>query len=104
MELAKRSSLPIQAIDFSPDRRQRRVRCFSAAVAAAPSGPEPGPPFGQSIAAPVVYLRCAYATGLERLATLMGEVFALTRSAKVGSATCCSRRVSRAGCGGGDPQ
>jgi transposase len=82
----------------------RCVCCGARAIIAAPSGLEPGSPFGQSVAALVVYLRCAHATGLERLAALMGEVLALTRSAKVGSATCCSRRVSRAGCGGGDPR
>src|SRR5438067_2166522 len=47
------------------------------AIAAAPSGLEPGSPFGQSIAAVVVYLHYAHAIGLERLAALMGEIFAL---------------------------
>ena len=47
------------------------------------SGPgrlEQGSPFGQSIAALVVYLHYAHAIGLERLAALMGELFALTIS------------------------
>ena len=54
--------------------------CGVRAVAAAPSGLEPGSPFGQSIAALVVYLHYAHAIGLERLAALMGEMFALTIS------------------------
>ena len=51
--------------------------CGERAVAVAPTGLEPGSPFGQSIAALVVYLHYAHAIGLERLALLMGEVFAL---------------------------
>jgi len=54
--------------------------CGARATAAAPSGLEPGSPFGQSIAALMVYLHYAHAIGLERLAALMGEVFALTIS------------------------
>jgi transposase len=54
--------------------------CGARAIAAAPSGLEPGSPFGQSIAALVVYLHYAHAIGLERLAGLMGEVFALSIS------------------------
>jgi transposase len=54
--------------------------CGARAIAAAPSGLEPGSPFGQSIAALVVYLHYAHAIGLERLAALMGEMFALSIS------------------------
>ena len=54
--------------------------CGARATALAPSGLEPGSPFGQSIAALVVYLHYAHAIGLERLAALMGEMFALTIS------------------------
>jgi transposase len=54
--------------------------CGARATAAAPSGLEPGSPFGQSITALVVYLHYAHAIGLERLAALMGEMFALTIS------------------------
>jgi transposase len=54
--------------------------CGARATAVAPNGLEPGSPFGQSIAALVVYLHYAHAIGLERLATLMSEVFALTIS------------------------
>ena len=43
-------------------------------------GWKPGSPFGQSITALVVYLHYAHAIGLERLAALMGEMFALTIS------------------------
>jgi len=48
--------------------------------AAAPAGLEPGSPFGQSIAALVVYLHYTHAIGMERLATLMDEIFSLTLS------------------------
>jgi len=54
--------------------------CAARATAPAPSGLEPGSPFGQSIAALVVYLHYAHAIGLERLAALLGEVFALSIS------------------------
>ena len=54
--------------------------CGARATALAPSGLEPGSPFGQSITALVVYLHYAHAIGLERLAALMGEMFALTIS------------------------
>jgi transposase len=54
--------------------------CGARAIAAAPSGLEPGSPFGQSIVALVVYLHYAHAIGLERLAALMGEMFALSIS------------------------
>ena len=54
--------------------------CGARATATAPSGLEPGSPFGQSITALVVYLHYTHAIGLERLAALMGEMFALTIS------------------------
>ncbi len=54
--------------------------CGERATAPAPGGLEPGSPFGQSIAALVVYLHYAHAIGLERLAALMGEMFALSIS------------------------
>jgi transposase len=54
--------------------------CGERATATAPSGLEPGSPFGQSIAALVVYLHYAHAIGLERLSALMGEMFALNIS------------------------
>ena len=54
--------------------------CGARAIAAAPYGLEPGSPFGQSIAALVAYLHYAHAIGLERLAGLMGEMFALSIS------------------------
>jgi transposase len=65
-----------------------RVRLFGGrctcrgerATADAPPGLEPGSPFGQSIAAMVVYLHYAHAIGMERLALLMEELFGLTIS------------------------
>ena len=54
--------------------------CGERVTAVAPAGLEPGSPFGQSIAALVVYLHYAHAIGMERLATLMNEIFSLTLS------------------------
>jgi transposase len=54
--------------------------CGERVAAAAPAGLEPGSPFGQSIAALVVYLHYAHAIGMERLATLMDEIFSLSIS------------------------
>src|SRR6185437_12756425 len=54
--------------------------CGERAIAAAPIGLEPGSPFGKSIEALVVYLHYAQAIGLERLRTLLGEIFALSIS------------------------
>ena len=58
----------------------RCVCCGERVTAAAPTGLEPGSPFGQSIAALVVYLHYAQAIGMERLALLMDEIFSLTIS------------------------
>ena len=54
--------------------------CGERVAAAAPVGLEPGSPFGQSIAALVVYLHYAQAIGMERLSTLMEEIFSLSIS------------------------
>jgi transposase len=54
--------------------------CGERVTAAAPVGFELGSPFGQSIAALVVYLHYAHAIGMERLATLMNEIFSLSIS------------------------
>lgn len=54
--------------------------CGARATASAPAGLEPGSPFGRSVEALVMYLHYAHAVGLERLAALMGEVFALSIS------------------------
>jgi len=54
--------------------------CGERATAHAPRGLEPGSPFGQSIAALVVYLHYAHAIGLQRLAALMGDLFGLAIS------------------------
>jgi transposase len=52
--------------------------CGERVTAEAPVGLEPGSPFGRSIAAMVVYLHYAHAIGMERLATLMDELFSLS--------------------------
>jgi len=58
-----------------------RCACYGERVtAAAPVGFELGSPFGQTIAALVVYLHYAHAIGMERLATLMNEIFSLSIS------------------------
>lgn len=54
--------------------------CGERVTAEAPPGLEQGSPFGQSIAAMVVYLHYAHAIGMERLATLMDELFGLSIS------------------------
>ena len=54
--------------------------CGERVTATAPAGLEPGSPFGQSIAALVVYLHYAHAIGMERLATLMTRSSRLTLS------------------------
>jgi transposase len=58
----------------------RCVCCGERVTAEAPAGLEPGSPFGRSIAAMVVYLHYAHAIGMERLATLMDELFSLSLS------------------------
>lgn len=54
--------------------------CRERVSATAPAGLEPGSPFGNSIAAMVVYLHYAHAIGMERLALLMDELFSLSIS------------------------
>jgi transposase len=54
--------------------------CGERVTAKAPAGLEQGSPFGQSIAAIVVYLHYAHAIGIERLALLMDELFSLSIS------------------------
>jgi transposase len=58
-----------------------RCACCGARVTAeAPPGLEQGSPFGQSIAAMVVYLHYAHAISMERLVMLMDELFGLSIS------------------------
>src|SRR5271167_3968254 len=58
-----------------------RCACCGERVAAtAPTGLEPGSPFGQTVAAMVVYLHYTHAIGMERLVTMMDEIFALSIS------------------------
>ena len=45
--------------------------------AEAPSGLEPGSPFGPNLRAFVLYLRFTQGIGFERLSRLMGDVFSL---------------------------
>lgn len=54
--------------------------CGERVSATAPVGLEQGSPFGHSIAAMVVYLHYAHAIGMERLVTLMDELFSLSIS------------------------
>jgi transposase len=54
--------------------------CGERVTAVAPPNLEPGSPFGHSIAATVVYLHYAHAIGMERLALLLNELFALSIS------------------------
>jgi transposase len=54
--------------------------CGERVTAEAPLGLEQGSPFGQSIATLVVYLHYAHAIGMERLVTLMDELFSLSIS------------------------
>ena len=54
--------------------------CGERITAQAPAGLEPDSPFGASIAAMAVYLRYSHATGMERLALLMEELFGLSIS------------------------
>lgn len=54
--------------------------CGTRVTAEAPPGLEQGSPFGQSIAAMVVYLHYAHAISMERLVTLMDELFSLSIS------------------------
>jgi transposase len=76
----------IELPPIKPDITQVRLfggRCACCAErvsAAALEGLEPGSPFGQSIAAMVVYLHYAHAISMERLVTLMDALFSLSIS------------------------
>ena len=65
---------------------------------------EPGSPFGQSIAAFVVYLHYAHAIGMERLSTLMDEIFSLSISEGAISNILARTRDPAAGRGSNDPR
>ena len=54
--------------------------CGERVTAEAPPGLEQGSPFGQSIAAMVVYLHYAHAISMERLVMLLDELFSLSIS------------------------
>src|ERR1700741_3996651 len=86
---SRRRSLSTIASELPPIKPDiTRVRLFGGrcaccgerVTAPAPHGLEPGSPFGQSIAALVVYLHYAHAIGLQRLAGLMGDIFGVVIS------------------------
>jgi len=54
--------------------------CGERVTAKAPAGLEQGSPFGHSVAAMVVYLHYTHAIGMERLASVMDELFSLSIS------------------------
>lgn len=54
--------------------------CGERAAAKAGAGLEPGSPFGQTIAAMVAYLHYTHAIGMERLVTIMDEIYGLSIS------------------------
>jgi transposase len=56
----------------------RYACCSERVTAEAPAGLEQGSPIGQSSATVVVYLHYAHAIGMERLVTLMDELFGLS--------------------------
>ena len=77
----------IELPPIKPDVTQVRLfggRCACcgerATAEETPAGLEPGSPFGQSIAAMVVYLHYAHAISMERLVTLLDELFSLSIS------------------------
>ena len=81
-QVYERIELPPVRPDVTPVRLfgGRCACCGERVTAEAPPGLEQGSPFGQSIAALVVYLHYAHAIGMERLATLMDELFSLSIS------------------------
>ena len=82
----------------------RCVCCGERVSAEAPAGLEPGSPFGQSIAALVVYLHYAHAIGMERLSTLMDEIFSPSISEGAISNILARAREPAAGRSGNDPR
>jgi transposase len=81
-QVYERIELPAVRPDVTQVRRfgGRCVCCGQRVTAEVPAGLEQGSPFGQSIVAMVVYLHYAHAIGMERLATLMDELFGLSIS------------------------
>lgn len=73
----------IELPPVKPDVTQVRLFggcCGERVTAEALPGLEPGSPFGQSIAAMAVYLHYGHAIGMERLVSLMDELFSLSIS------------------------
>ncbi len=56
----------------------RYACCGNRSIAGAPTGLDPGSPFGRSVEAMVVCLHYAQGIGLERLRTVLGEIFGLS--------------------------
>lgn len=81
-QVYERIELPPIKPDVTQVRRfgGRCACCGEAVMAEAPAGLQPGPTFGRSIAALVVYLHYAHAVSMERLSRLMAEVFGLSIS------------------------
>ena len=81
-QVYERIELPPIRPDVTQIRRfgGRCACCGERVTAEAPDGLEQGSPFGQSIAAMVVYLHYAHAIGMERLALFMNELFSLSIS------------------------
>jgi transposase len=81
-QVYERIELPPVRPDVTQVRRfgGRCACCGERVIAEAPPGLEQGSPFGHSIAALVVYPHYAHAIGMERLVTLMDELFALSIS------------------------
>ena len=81
-QVYERIELPVVRPDVTQVRLfgGRCACCGERVTAEAPPGLEQGSPFGQSIAAMVVYLHYAHAISLERLVMLMDELFGLAIS------------------------
>ena len=77
---------PIEPPSIRPDVTRvqlfggRCACCGERVTAAAQARLEPGSPFGQSVAALVVYLHYTHAIGMERPVTMMNEIFGISIS------------------------
>jgi transposase len=100
----------IELPPIKPDATQVRLfggrcgYCGKRVTAVAPAELESGSPFGQSIAAWVVYLHYARAIGMERLAKLMDEILSLSISEGAISNMLARAREPLLGAAGNDPR
>jgi transposase len=87
-QVYERIELPLVRLDVTQVRLfgGRCSCCGERVTATVPAGLEPGSPFGQTIAAMVVYLHYAHAIGMERLALLMDVLF----SPSISEGTICN--------------